>query len=202
MPPQASLVEPSSSLFTLVDDDMTLVEKASDELRRIKKEKKDELVPFPPNCFELMRSITGNDRCVDCGSHHPDWASVSYGALICMRCCGHHRSLGVQFSKVRSLRLDHWSHAQILKMLEGGNQQLDGFFERHSLSSTKGKEAAANLNKRYRTKAAKFYRDGIQQHVETVNETGLYRGRRASRRLSREKNQGAASMTVVSPERS
>lgn len=88
--------------------------------------------------------------------------------------------------------MDHWSHTQILKMLEGGNQQLGGFFERHSLSSTKGKEAAANLNKRYRTKAAKFYRDGIEKHVDTVTKTGLYRGRRASRRLSEEKRQMAA----------
>jgi hypothetical protein len=68
----------------------------------------DALVPFPPHCFQLMRSLTGNDRCVDCGAHHPDWASVSYGALICMQCSGRHRSLGVQvraeFMKIRQMK--------------------------------------------------------------------------------------------------
>jgi hypothetical protein len=81
-------------------------------------------------------------------------------------------------------------------MLEGGNQQLDGFFERHSLSSLTGgsKAAAVNLDKRYRTKAAKFYRDGIQKHVDTVADTGLYRGRKVSRRLVEEKRQVATRM--------
>lgn len=103
-----------------------------------------------------------------------------------------------QFSKVRSVRLDHWSHSQILKMLEGGNQQLDGFFARHSLSTRGGTKAAAViLDKRYRTKAAKFYRDGIQKHVDTVADTGLYRGRKVSRRLSEEKRQ---MMAQQSPE--
>jgi len=77
-------------------------------------------------------------------------------------------------------------------MLEGGNEQLRGFFARHSLS-TEGKEGDENLKKRYRTKAAQFYRNGIQKHVETVTETGLYRGRGASRRISKEWNQMAIS---------
>jgi hypothetical protein len=88
MPPQSSYEHES---FTFVE--MSILEKAAHELKTIKK---DDLVPFPPNCFEIMRSISGNDRCLDCGSHHPSWASVSYGALICMRCTGRHRSLGVQ----------------------------------------------------------------------------------------------------------
>jgi len=89
MPPQSSYENES---FTIVE--MSILEKAAHELKTIKKD--DLLVPFPPNCFEIMRSISGNDRCLDCASHHPAWASVSYGALICMRCTGRHRSLGVQ----------------------------------------------------------------------------------------------------------
>jgi hypothetical protein len=74
--------------------DVSLLEKAAQELRSISRD--DLLVPFPHNCYKLMRSIPGNDRCMDCESHHPDWASVSYGALICMNCSARHRSLGVQ----------------------------------------------------------------------------------------------------------
>jgi len=77
-------------------------------------------------------------------------------------------------------------------MLEGGNEQLHGFFARH-LMSTEGDEGAENLKKRYRTKAAQFYRDGIQKHVETVTATGLYRGRGASRRISKERSKMAVS---------
>ncbi|KAI2494974.1 putative GTP-ase activating proteins for the small GTPase [Fragilaria crotonensis] len=180
MPPQSSF---DSNPF-----EMMLVERAALELKSIKR---DELVPFPVSCYKLMRSISGNDHCVDCGSHHPDWASVSYGVLICMNCSARHRSLGVQFSKVRSLRLDHWSHDQVLSMLEGGNDQLHHFFARHSMS-TDSQDGAEILKKRYRTKAAKFYRDGIQKHVETVAGNEIYRGRQASRTMSKERGQMVA----------
>jgi hypothetical protein len=73
-------------------------------------------------------------------------------------------------------------------MLEGGNDQLHNFFARHSMS-TDSNDGAEILKKRYRTKAAKFYRDGIQKHVETVAGNDIYRGRRASRMLPKERSQ-------------
>ena len=56
------------------------------------------LFAFPPACLEMVQSLPGNDRCIDCNMHCPDWATVTYGGLICMSCCGHHRGLGVQVS--------------------------------------------------------------------------------------------------------
>lgn len=71
--------------------------------------------------------------------------------------------------------MDSWSHAQILAMLEGGNDQLKKFVQRHSLQ---GKDDL------YRTKAARFYREQLALHVSRVCENGEYEGRDASRRLS------------------
>lgn len=103
MPPHSS-VEGRHS-FDVAE--LSLLEKASHELETIKC---NELVPFPSSCFELMRSLPGNDRCVDCGSHSPDWASVTYGALICLRCSGRHRSLGVQVRNivVEAMNVTHY----------------------------------------------------------------------------------------------
>ena len=53
---------------------------------------------FPPSCLNLLFSLPGNNKCVDCGEERPDWASVSYGVLLCLNCCGRHRGLGVQVS--------------------------------------------------------------------------------------------------------
>ena len=55
---------------------------------------------FPPNCLKLVRCLPGNSRCVDCGEMSPEWASVSYGALLCLRCSGRHRGLGVNVSSM------------------------------------------------------------------------------------------------------
>jgi len=75
---------------------------------------------FPPACLKLLQGLEGNQRCVDCGEHGPQWAAVSYGALLCLQCSGKHRSLGVQVSCVRSIRMDEWTLEQVLTMLEGG----------------------------------------------------------------------------------
>ena len=53
---------------------------------------------FPSACLSLLKALPGNGRCIDCGDHDPQWATVSYGALLCLNCSGRHRSLGVQVS--------------------------------------------------------------------------------------------------------
>lgn len=130
---------------------------------------------FPPLCRKLVRSLPGNSRCVDCNSPNPDWASVSFGCLICLNCSGRHRSMGVQKSKVRSIEMDHWTHDQVLAMLEGGNRQLLDFFDRHQMDKMP--------TKRYHTKAAKFYREHLSKHVRKLTGHGPYQGREASRQL-------------------
>lgn len=134
---------------------------------------------FPPSCLRLLRGIEGNLRCADCNASNPQWATISYGALLCIDCSGRHRQLGVQVSTVRSISMDSWSHFEILCMLEGGNKQLNDFFHRHGLPQEYEDDLQKN---RYKTNAAMFYRVNLAQHVRRVEEGGMYRGRENSRR--------------------
>eukprot|EP00042_Codosiga_hollandica_P042597 m.393806 g.393806 ORF g.393806 m.393806 type:complete len:1041 (+) comp56363_c0_seq1:1284-4406(+) len=76
-----------------------------------------------------LHSIPGNDRCVDCDALNPEWASINLGILMCIECSGTHRSLGVQFSKVRSIALDRWMADTIEFMKQIGNRSFNAVCE-------------------------------------------------------------------------
>ena len=40
---------------------------------------------------KIIRAFPGNDKCSDCGLSNPQWASVSFGTLMCLECSGAHR---------------------------------------------------------------------------------------------------------------
>ncbi|KAK8375630.1 hypothetical protein O3P69_008439 [Scylla paramamosain] len=76
---------------------------------------------------ELM-SIPGNDLCCDCGASNPRWASINLGVTLCIECSGIHRSLGVHYSKVRSLTLDAWEPEMVKLMHDLGNSVINRIY--------------------------------------------------------------------------
>uniref|UniRef100_A0A8C9U2J1 Arf-GAP with coiled-coil, ANK repeat and PH domain-containing protein n=1 Tax=Scleropages formosus TaxID=113540 RepID=A0A8C9U2J1_SCLFO len=82
------------------------------------------------SALQRVLAIPGNDRCCDCGAADPRWASINLGITLCIQCSGiHSRSLGVHFSKVRSLTLDTWEPELLKLMCELGNAVINGIYE-------------------------------------------------------------------------
>eukprot|EP00978_Attheya_sp_CCMP212_P015871 scaffold41034_cov45-Attheya_sp.AAC.3 len=67
---------------------------------------------FPAACFKLLHTLPGSRKCVDCGEAHPQWASISYGVLLCLQCSGRHRSLGVQGLRHRNVLANKKYHSK------------------------------------------------------------------------------------------
>uniref|UniRef100_A0A3Q4HBW6 Arf-GAP with coiled-coil, ANK repeat and PH domain-containing protein n=1 Tax=Neolamprologus brichardi TaxID=32507 RepID=A0A3Q4HBW6_NEOBR len=79
--------------------------------------------------LQRVQSLPGNELCSDCGQTAPCWASINLGVLLCIECSGIHRSLGVHFSKVRSLTLDSWEPELLKLMCELGNTVINQIYE-------------------------------------------------------------------------
>ncbi|VDK75918.1 unnamed protein product [Litomosoides sigmodontis] len=78
-----------------------------------------------------LRRIPGNDVCADCCVESPKWASINLGVLLCIECCGIHRSFGVQVSKVRSLIMDTLEPEQKKVLLTLGNRAVNSIYLAH-----------------------------------------------------------------------
>ncbi|XP_060791271.1 arf-GAP with Rho-GAP domain, ANK repeat and PH domain-containing protein 2 isoform X2 [Neoarius graeffei] len=79
------------------------------------------------SCSEVARRLWSNSWnkvCADCGSPNPEWASINLLMVICESCAGVHRMMGVNRSKVRSLKLDSkvWTEPLIQLFVLYGNK--------------------------------------------------------------------------------
>uniref|UniRef100_A0A2K5QL77 ADP-ribosylation factor GTPase-activating protein 2 n=1 Tax=Cebus imitator TaxID=2715852 RepID=A0A2K5QL77_CEBIM len=68
--------------------------------------------------FKRLRAVPTNKACLDCGAKNPSWASITYGAFLCIDGSGVHRSLGILLSFIRPTEC----------MQGGGNAKATAFF--------------------------------------------------------------------------
>ena len=76
-----------------------------------------------------IRKQFGNDICAECGLKNPNWLVYNMGILICDRCSGGHRNLGVEVSKVCSLKLDGMDKIRIQILEAFGNTLFNSVME-------------------------------------------------------------------------
>lgn len=76
--------------------------------------------------IELVNNRNNDNKCGECNSAYPTWASYNIGIFLCGRCASvHKRILGPpkNISHVLSLTLDQWSPSQVDKLSRIGNNK-------------------------------------------------------------------------------
>lgn len=76
--------------------------------------------------IEIINQRGNNNKCGECHSTHPTWASYNLGIFLCGRCAlAHRRVLGPpeNISKVKSLTLDTWLSDRINNLRRIGNKK-------------------------------------------------------------------------------
>ena len=116
-----------------------------------------------PDIPEIL-SIPGNSNCCDCNVEKPKWASLNNGVFLCLKCAGVHRSLGLDFSTIRSLQIDSWTDKQILYLSKGGNTRFKNNLSEYKIDPDSPPEL------KYKCKASDYYRKFLKNEVEKTME--------------------------------
>lgn len=92
------------------------------------------ITPISPlndkNHFTLVKSgpQTSNYMCCDCGSTESvEWVSVNLLIILCIKCSSYHRHMGSHVSKIKSLKLDHFSPELELLLTYVNNSRANSY---------------------------------------------------------------------------
>jgi hypothetical protein len=130
------VITPNKNYLFLAETDdeasqwVSLIHKCVQQLLETNHDSASEGSVEMPNSETVKKILKNSSTCADCNDANPDWVSINLGCLICIKCSGVHRSLGVHLSKVRSLSLDTLEYDTLCVLNMLGNEVVNSIYEK------------------------------------------------------------------------
>ena len=115
----------------------------------------------------IILEIQGNKFCNDCNKLNPRWASVINGVFLCAKCARFHQKFDKKVSIIKSLEADLWSKEEINFIRLGGNKRFNSLLAEYNININK--ENKENIQYKYYTKIAEYYRNFLKSQVLSEN---------------------------------
>ena len=81
---------------------------------------------------------------------------------MCLECSGHHRSLGVHVSFVRSVAMDSWTTGQIAAMRASGNDKMNSFLKSYQCDFESYADLGQRIREKYNSPHALLYKQRLE----------------------------------------
>lgn len=107
---------------------------------------------IPNNEVNDITKLEGNNKCIDCSSENPTFASTNNAVFLCSNCANVHKNLGANISTVKSLTNDVFTPEEISVLKIGGNTRFSNFIKEYGIKEEQNKEF------KYHLKLAEYYR--------------------------------------------
>ena len=74
------------------------------------------------NTIQNIASLSGNNKCLECGYDNPNWVSFPFSVFVCPKCARLHKNFKKPF-KIKSIEVSDFSEYEIKLLSIGGNSR-------------------------------------------------------------------------------
>ena len=75
------------------------------------------------NTIQNIASLSGNNKCLECGYDNPNWVSFPFSVFLCPKCARLHKNFKKPF-KIKSIEVSDFSDYEIKLLSIGGNSRF------------------------------------------------------------------------------
>ena len=112
--------------------------------------------------IENILSLTGNNKCFECGSSDVDWVSFPSTVFLCLNCCRRHKEFKLKLI-LKSLSVSEFTQHEIKKMNLGGNARFLTLMNDYKISLKE-----PNIEHKYQTVIAFYYYKLLELQVNKI----------------------------------